>query len=58
VLFAPQDVMEGRAEDVLRRAGSRPGHIFNLGHGLLPATPLDRVVQLAAFVRERSDRCR
>jgi uroporphyrinogen decarboxylase len=58
VLFAPRDVMESRADDVLRRAAGRPGHIFNLGHGLLPATPLDRVVQLAEFVRERSDRCR
>ena len=58
VLFAPQAVMEDRAGDVLRRAGGRPGHIFNLGHGLLPATPLDRVMQLAAFVRQRSDRCR
>jgi len=58
VLFAPRDVMESRADDVLRRAGGRPGHIFNLGHGLLPATPLDRVVQLAEFVRLRSDRCR
>ena len=58
VLFAPRDVMESRADDVLRRAGGRPGHIFNLGHGLLPATPLDRVVQLAEFVRQRSDRCR
>jgi len=58
VLFAPRDVMESRADDVLRRAAGRPGHIFNLGHGLLPATPLDRVVQLAEFVRQRSDRCR
>jgi uroporphyrinogen decarboxylase len=58
VLFAPRDVMEERADDVLRRAAGRPGHIFNLGHGLLPATPLDRVMQLAEFVRQRSDRCR
>jgi uroporphyrinogen decarboxylase len=58
VLFAPEPVMEERADDILRRAGGRPGHIFNLGHGLLPATPLDRVMQLAAFVRQRSDRCR
>ena len=57
VLFAPQAVMEAHAADVLRRAGGRPGHIFNLGHGLLPGTPLERVLQLAEFVHGRSPAC-
>ena len=57
VLFAPREVLEDHAADVLRRAGGRPGHIFNLGHGLLPATPLDNVLHLADFVRRESSRC-
>jgi uroporphyrinogen decarboxylase len=38
------------AEDVLERAAGRPGHIFNLGHGILPASPLEHVQVLARFV--------
>jgi uroporphyrinogen decarboxylase len=57
VLFAPRNVLEAHASDVLRRAGGRPGHIFNLGHGLLPATPLDNLLHLADFVRRESARC-
>jgi uroporphyrinogen decarboxylase len=54
VLFAPVDVVEGAAEDVLRRAAGRPGHVFNLGHGLLPATPLANIERLVDVVHERS----
>ena len=57
VLFAPRSVLEAHASDVLRRAGRRPGHIFNLGHGLLPATPLDNLLHLADFVRREGARC-
>ena len=46
--------MEAGATDVLRRAAGRPGHIFNLGHGLMPQTPLDNVIRLVDFVHERS----
>jgi uroporphyrinogen decarboxylase len=53
-LLAPREVMESKAADVLRRAGGRPGHIFNLGHGLLPSTPLDNVLHLVDFVQEQS----
>jgi uroporphyrinogen decarboxylase len=53
-LLAPRAVMEEKALDVLRRAGGRPGHIFNLGHGLLPSTPLDSVLRLVDFVQEQS----
>jgi uroporphyrinogen decarboxylase len=38
------------AEDVLRRAAGHPGHIFNLGHGILPATPVTTLERLVAFV--------
>ncbi|HXE57524.1 MAG TPA: uroporphyrinogen decarboxylase [Gemmatimonadales bacterium] len=54
VLLAPPAVIEEQALDVLRRAGGRPGHIFNLGHGLLPQTPLDHVVRLVELVRAES----
>ena len=53
-LFAPWAVVAEEAEDVLRRAASRPGHVFNLGHGLLPATPLDNIMRLVDHVHERS----
>jgi uroporphyrinogen decarboxylase len=53
-LLAPVPVVHAKASDVLRRAGSRPGHIFNLGHGLMPDTPLDTIARLVDFVHERS----
>lgn len=52
VLLGPWELVERRAADVLRRAGGRPGHVFNLGHGLLPDTPLDTVRRLVEFVHE------
>ena len=55
-LFAPRDVLEAKAADVLQRAAGRPGHIFNLGHGFLPGTPLDNAIRLAEFVRDESAR--
>jgi uroporphyrinogen decarboxylase len=53
-LFAPWPELRARAEDVLRRAGGRPGHIFNLGHGILPGTPVENVKALVGFVHEYS----
>ncbi|HVO81630.1 MAG TPA: uroporphyrinogen decarboxylase [Terriglobales bacterium] len=52
LLFADWKELKSRAQDILRRAGGRPGHIFNLGHGILPETPVDNVKALAQFVRE------
>jgi uroporphyrinogen decarboxylase len=49
-LFAPWPVVEQRAKAVLDSAGGRAGHIFNLGHGILPTTPVDTVKRLADFV--------
>ena len=54
LLFANWKEIRPRAEDVLRRAAGRPGHIFNLGHGILPETPVDNVKALCAFIREHS----
>lgn len=52
VLLAPPDVVREQTHDVLRRAGGRPGHIFNLGHGFLPQTPLDNILHMMDCVRK------
>jgi uroporphyrinogen decarboxylase len=49
-LLGPVERLFAGADDILRRAGSRPGHIFNLGHGVLPSTPLEHVQALARHV--------
>jgi uroporphyrinogen decarboxylase len=54
VLLAPWGVVRREADDVLRRAGGRPGHIFNLGHGVLPATDPDTITRLVQHVGERT----
>ena len=54
VLLAPWPVVEAEALDVLDRAGGRPGHIFNLGHGVFPSVDPDTLTRLAALVREHS----
>jgi uroporphyrinogen decarboxylase len=51
-LFAPRQELEARVRDILRRADRRPGHIFNLGHGLLPTTPVDHVRAVVDLVHE------
>ncbi len=50
-LLGPWDRAEREARDVLRRAGGRPGHIFNLGHGVLPGTDPGKLTQLAQLVQ-------
>jgi uroporphyrinogen decarboxylase len=50
VLFAPRDEVARQARRVLAEAGGRPGHIFNLGHGILPHTPVDNVRALVDIV--------
>ena len=54
VLLAPWNVVEAEAVDVLHRAGGRPGHVFNLGHGILPTTDPGTLTRLAAYVHERT----
>ncbi len=53
VLLGSADVIEREVNDVLDRAGGRPGHIFNLGHGLLPETPVAAIEHVIATVRAR-----
>ncbi|MFO0816634.1 MAG: uroporphyrinogen decarboxylase [Pirellulales bacterium] len=52
VLFAPLPYVRERAAEVLRQAGRRPGHIFNLGHGILPNTPVDHAIALVDYIHE------
>jgi uroporphyrinogen decarboxylase len=52
LLLGPRSRLLAGAADVLRRAAGRPGHIFNLGHGILPTTPVEEVQALARFVHE------
>jgi uroporphyrinogen decarboxylase len=54
LLFASQKELRVRTEAILRQAAGRPGHIFNLGHGILPETPVENVQALVHFVRELS----
>lgn len=51
VLLGPWREVEPRVVDILQRAGGRPGHIFNVGHGLLPNTPMDTIRRVVALVR-------
>lgn len=55
-LLAPWRELAFRIDDVLERAAGRPGHVFNVGHGLTPGTPVDNVRRLVEHVRERSAR--
>ena len=51
-LFAPEDVLKERVREVMDAAAGRPGHIFNLGHGIVPATPVDNVIRVVEWVKE------
>jgi uroporphyrinogen decarboxylase len=53
-LLAPWRELRSRIDYVLERASGRPGHIFNVGHGLVPQTPVDNVHRLVEHVRERT----
>jgi uroporphyrinogen decarboxylase len=56
LLFSDLRAVRDGVRDVLRRAAGRPGHIFNLGHGILPETPVDNVLALIDAVHEYSAR--
>jgi uroporphyrinogen decarboxylase len=53
-LFAPLEVLESRVREILTLAAGRPGHIFNLGHGIVPGTPVDNVIQVVEWVKQFS----
>ena len=54
-LFAPAEVLEARVREILSLAAGRPGHIFNLGHGIVPNTPVDSVLRVVDLIK-RHDR--
>jgi len=51
-LFAPLPELKAKVHEILKRTGTRPGHIFNLGHGILPETPVENVKAVVQFVRD------
>lgn len=55
-LLAPPKEIERRVKDILKRADGRPGHIFNLGHGVLPQTPVEYVIAMVEAVHKYSKR--
>ncbi|MAG68935.1 MAG: uroporphyrinogen decarboxylase [Vicinamibacterales bacterium] len=56
LLLGPIERLVTGTDDVLARAADRPGHIFNLGHGILPSTPVEHVQALARYVHQRTRR--
>jgi uroporphyrinogen decarboxylase len=56
LLFAPRERLLARVDDVLRHAGGRPGHVFNLGHGILPGTPVEAVKAVVDHVHAATRR--
>jgi len=50
-LFAPEEVLHARVAEILSQAAGRPGHIFNLGHGIVPTTPVDAVLQVVRQIK-------
>ena len=58
LLLGPVARMFHQTDEILRRVAGRPGHIFNLGHGILPSTPLEHVQMLAQYVHSASRRMR
>jgi len=54
VLFAPWEEVRRRTDDILTRVNGKPGHIFNLGHGILPNTPVDTVRRLCEYVHQQT----
>ena len=56
VLHGPWEMVEQKARDVLRRAGDRAGHVFNLGHGVLPGTPVEHLQRLVDLVHSETER--
>jgi uroporphyrinogen decarboxylase len=54
LLLGPLERVFAATDEILERAGGRPGHIFNLGHGILPSTPIEHVQALARYVHQRT----
>ena len=57
-LLAEERAVLSEANRILEEVGKRPGHIFNLGHGIIPETPVDHVKALVQYVQQRSSEIR
>ncbi len=55
-LFAPEDVLHSRVAEILKQAAGRPGHIFNLGHGIVPGTPVENVIRVVEWIKQSGSR--
>ena len=53
-LFAPDAILEARVKEILAQAANRPGHIFNLGHGIVPNTPVDAVLHVVNLIKRHA----
>ncbi|WP_353069717.1 uroporphyrinogen decarboxylase [Tunturibacter empetritectus] len=53
-LFANEEVLKDQVREILTAANGRPGHIFNLGHGIVPGTPVENVIRVVEWVKELS----
>ena len=51
-LFAPEEVLHARVAEILAAAAGRPGHIFNLGHGIVPGTPVEAVLAVVQQIKQ------
>ena len=56
LLFSNKKVLKAAVKDILDRNGGRKGHIFNLGHGILPTTPVDNIEAVVDWVHEMTSR--
>jgi uroporphyrinogen decarboxylase len=56
VLLGTWEAVERKSRDVLARAGNRAGHVFNLGHGVLPDTPVEHLQRLVDLVHAETER--
>jgi uroporphyrinogen decarboxylase len=56
VLYAPNEIIEREVKRILVENGDRPGHIFNLGHGILPTVPPENAIHMVECVQRLSQR--
>jgi uroporphyrinogen decarboxylase len=53
-LLGPWEIIQKQTSSILGQAQAHPGHIFNLGHGILPETPLENLMRLVEYIHQKS----